>query len=59
MGKNIQPADIKSVTEGHGYGCNACGGCSGEVGDARYICLGCRAAPNYNRDYCDLCVPCT
>jgi hypothetical protein len=57
-GKNSQPADITKVTDSHGYCCNNCGGCSDKVGDARYICLGCRADPNFSGDYDDICIPC-
>lgn len=56
LGHNLQPESINAA-QGHGFGCNGCGGCSG-LGQARYICLGCRAEPNFKGDYVDLCETC-
>jgi hypothetical protein len=41
LGHNHQPTDY-TTAQGHGFGCNGCGGNS-NLGQARYICLGCRA----------------
>lgn len=57
LGDNIQPEDVTKQDGGHQFGCNGCGGGSG-LGQARYICLGCRADPNFNGDYVDLCQDC-
>lgn len=57
LGQNLQPEDVKTLEDGHQFGCNGCGGGSG-LGHARYICLGCRAEPNFRGDYVDLCQPC-
>lgn len=42
----------------HSFGCNGCGGCPVNIGEARYICLGCRNDPNYRGDYIDICEKC-
>ena len=57
LGANIQPVDVTQHQGGHMFGCNGCGSGSG-LGQARYICLGCRADPNPKGDYVDLCEPC-
>lgn len=57
LGANILPVDVTQHQGGHMFGCNGCGSGSG-LGQARYICLGCRADPNPKGDYVDLCEPC-
>jgi hypothetical protein len=57
FGNNLQPEKVEGVEGGHGFGCNGCGSGS-PLGKARYICLGCRAEPNFRGDYVDLCEPC-
>ena len=58
MGNNVQPSNVNEVKEGHKYSCNCCrkGGVKEEP--IRYLCLGCRAAPNFRGDYCDVCGEC-
>lgn len=41
LGKNIQPNQDVNNLRHHMFGCNGLGGCKNQVGDARYICLGC------------------
>lgn len=58
LGKNHQPP-VAADTEPHGFGCNSCGkGAYGDIGKARYICQGCRMAPNLKGDYVDICETC-
>ncbi len=58
LGNNIQPESMDKIQFGHQFGCNGCGGCPENIGDARYVCLGCRSDPNYRRDYVDICPEC-
>ena len=58
MGENIQPSDISKVEEANQFGCNCCGKCPQNIGEARYLCLGCRADPNFYGDHVDVCDKC-
>ena len=58
MGSNIQPQDISKVSSPNEFGCNCCGRCPSEIGQARYLCLGCRADPNFYGDHVDVCDKC-
>ena len=57
LGKNLQPTDITNHKTPHNYYCNIAQQSKEkeEVGHARYICLGCRADPNFKGDYVDVC----
>lgn len=55
---NVQPSNIKEVTEPNMFGCNACSRCPDKIGKARYVCLICRSEPNYYGDYVDVCDSC-
>lgn len=55
IGENIQPAKVEDVTVPNQFGCNGCGSCPQTIGEARYVCAGCRSEPNYRGDYVDLC----
>ena len=58
LGQNIQPEDIATMEDGNQFICNCCRKCPQSVGDARYICLGCRPDPNFFRDHDDVCSKC-
>jgi hypothetical protein len=59
FGTDIQPESVEKVEGPHSFCCNSCGMGSLGVGEARYICLGCRHDPNYRGDFVDLCQKCT
>lgn len=44
IGNNIQPTSGHDQLDSHAFGCNGCGGGGDfKVGEARFICLGCRS----------------
>lgn len=58
LGNNLQPEPISSA-KAHSYSCNICKESKySEVGPARYICMGCRADPNFKGDFSDICEKC-
>ena len=58
VGKNIQPEDLSKVEDPNQFLCNSCSKCPSTIGEARYVCLGCRPEPNFKGDHDDLCVSC-
>ena len=58
MGTNIQPEDISKIEDPNQFGCNCCGNCPSKIGEARYLCLGCRPDPNFSGDHVDVCEKC-
>lgn len=58
VGSNLQPNDIGKVDSGNQFMCNICSYCPTNVGEARYICLGCNNDPNLKGDHDDICEKC-
>jgi hypothetical protein len=59
LGKNLQP-ETKEDLKNHTFSCNQCRGGSYKVGEARYLCTGCRNGDRFSiyEDYVDCCQSC-
>lgn len=59
FGKNLQPAFVSQKAR-HNFECDGCGATVFELGDSRYICMGCKSSKGEerNEDLLDLCKEC-
>lgn len=55
LGENLQPEDISQGK--HRFYCSNCD-MSSRVGQARYICLGCRVFTRFTKERLDICQDC-